>query len=68
MFWRRPLFGLANLGFATGSGVVGIAAAPFDGAQRARAAGSGIWYSLPELVFFNIRKGTFDWVPSASEP
>ena len=64
VFWRRPLLGLANLGFAAGSGVIGIAAAPFDGAQRARAAGSGIWYSLPELVFFNIRKGTFDWVPS----
>ncbi len=64
VFWRRPLLGLANLGFATGSVAVGLVAAPFDGARRARAAGSGIWYSLPELVFFNIRKGTFDWVPS----
>ena len=57
---------LANLGFAAGSGVIGIGAAPFDGARRARAAGSGLWYSLPELAFFNIRKGTFEWVPSAA--
>lgn len=64
VFWRRPLLGLANLGFAAGSGVFGIAAAPFDGARRARAAGSGLWYSVPELFFFNIRKGTFAWVPS----
>jgi hypothetical protein len=66
LFWRRPLLGLANLGFAAGSGVVGVAAAPFDGARRARAAGSGLWYSVPELFFFNIRKGTFEWVPSAA--
>ena len=58
VFWRRPLLGLANLGFAAGSGVFGVAAAPFDGARRARAAGSGLWYSVPELFFFNIRKGT----------
>jgi hypothetical protein len=68
VFWRRPLLGLANLGFATGNVPLGLVTAPFDGARRARAAGSGIWYSLPELVFFNIRKGTFDWVPSAPEP
>jgi hypothetical protein len=67
VFWRRPLLGLANFGFAAGSGVFGVAAAPFDGARRARAAGSGLWYSLPELVFFNIRKGTFDWVPSKAD-
>jgi hypothetical protein len=63
VFWRRPLLGLANLGFAAGGGVVGLATAPFDGARRARAAGSGLWYSLPELLFFNVRKGTFEWVP-----
>jgi hypothetical protein len=64
VLWRRPLLGLANLGWATGSGVVGLATAPFDGGRRLRAAGSGIWYSLPELVFANIRKGTFEWVPA----
>lgn len=60
---RRPLLGLANLGYAAGSGLVGIAAAPLDGGARARAAGSGLWYSLPELFFFNIRKGSFEYVP-----
>jgi hypothetical protein len=64
---RRPLLGLANLGYAAGSSVVGLLAAPFDGAARLRAAGAGVWYSLPELAFFNIRKGTFEYVP-AEEP
>jgi hypothetical protein len=68
VFWRRPLLGVANLGFATVNVPLGLMTAPFDRARRARAAGSGIWYSLPELVFFNIRKGTYDWVPSAPEP
>ena len=67
VFWRRPLFGLANLGYAAGSGVFGLLAAPFDGAARLRAAGSGVWYSLPELAFFNIRKGTFEYVPPEQE-
>jgi hypothetical protein len=61
---RRPLLGLANLGYATGSSVLGLVAAPFDGAARLRAAGAGVWYSLPELAFFNIRKGTFEYVPA----
>jgi hypothetical protein len=60
---RRPLLGVANLFYAGGRSVYGLAAAPFDGAKRLRAAGTGAWYSLPELAFFNIRKGTFDWVP-----
>jgi hypothetical protein len=67
VFWRRPLLGLANLGYASGSGVVGLLTAPFDGARRLRAAGSGAWYSLPELAFFNIRKGSFDYVPEEVE-
>ncbi len=67
VFWRRPLLGLANLGYATGSGALGLLTAPFDGARRLRAAGTGAWYSLPELAFFNIRKGTFDWVPAEVE-
>jgi hypothetical protein len=64
VFWRRPLLGFANLGFAAGSGVPGLVAAPFDGAARLRAAGSGVWYSVPELFLFNIRKGTFEYVPA----
>jgi hypothetical protein len=63
VFWRRPLLGLANLGWALGNALPGLLAAPFDGAARLRAAGSGVWYSLPELAFFNIRKGTFEYVP-----
>jgi hypothetical protein len=68
VFWPRPVLGFANLGFAAGSGALGLATAPFDGARRLGAAGSGLWYSVPELFFFNIRKGTFEWVPSEPAP
>ncbi len=64
VFLRRPLLGLANLGYAVGSSLPGLLAAPFDGAARLEAAGSGVWYSLPELFFWNIRKGSFEYVPS----
>jgi hypothetical protein len=64
VFWRRPLLGFANLGWAAGGALVGLATAPFDGARRLGAAGSGLWYSVPELFLFNIRKGTFEWVPA----
>jgi hypothetical protein len=64
VLWRRPLLGLANFGFAAGQGVLGLLSAPFDGGRRARAAGSGLWYSLPELAFANVRKGSFAWVPA----
>jgi hypothetical protein len=64
VFWRRPLLGLANLGYALASSLPGLLAAPFDGADRLEAAGSGVWYSLPELFFWNIRKGSFEYVPS----
>lgn len=64
VFWRRPLLGLANLGYAVASSVPGLLTAPFDGAARLEAAGSGVWYSLPELFLWNIRKGSFEYVPS----
>jgi hypothetical protein len=64
--WLRPLLGVANLGFASGHGLVGLLSAPLDGGDRLRAAASGFGYSLPELFFANIRKGTFEYV--APEP
>ncbi len=64
--WARPLLGALNLGFALGRGVVGLPALPFDRGVRLRAAGSGVLFSVPELVFLNFRKGSFEYV--APEP
>ncbi len=58
--WVRPLFGLVNLGWALADGAVGLLTAPFDRGDRLVRAGRGALFSVPELVFVNIRKGSFD--------
>jgi hypothetical protein len=60
--WPRPLLGALNLGWALGAVAPGVAAAPFDRGARLRAAGSGVLFSVPELVFLNFRKGSFEYV------
>jgi len=61
----RPLCGAANLGWGVVCGLGGVVTAPFDGGRRLRAGFHGAFFSLPELVFANVRKGSFD---SAEEP
>jgi hypothetical protein len=56
----RPLLGAANLLWATGDGLVGLLSAPFDRGDRLVRAGRGLLFSVPELFFVNIRKGSFD--------
>jgi hypothetical protein len=53
----RPLFGAANLLYATGAGVLGLATWPTDGGRRLSSGAWGIVFSLPELAFINMRKG-----------
>jgi hypothetical protein len=60
VFWRRPVYGFANLLFALPDTALGLASAPLDRGRRLRRGAYGMLYSLPELAFFNIRKGTFD--------
>ncbi len=55
----RPIQGILNVGYATLHGVAGIATLPFDGGDRFHQAARGIFYSLPELAFGNIRKGSY---------
>ncbi len=58
--WTRPLFGAVNLLWATADAGLGLASAPFDRGRRLERAGKGMLFSVPELFFVNIRKGTFD--------
>jgi hypothetical protein len=51
-----------NLFFALGYTGWGLAALPFDGGVRAQAGLEGMLWSLPELAFVNVRKGSFNWV------
>jgi len=61
VFWRRPAYGAVNLAFGLGYAGVGLVTAPFDRGARALAGLEGALWSLPELGFVNVRKGTYDW-------
>jgi hypothetical protein len=61
VFWRRPAYGAVNLVYALGYTGYGLVAAPFDRGARAEAGLAGMMWSVPELAFVNVRKGSFDW-------
>jgi hypothetical protein len=56
----RPLFGAVNLVTGLAASAVGLAMLPVDGGEMLWAGLRGALFSLPELVFHNIRKGSFD--------
>jgi hypothetical protein len=62
VFWRRPLYGSANLAYGLGYAALGAFASPLDGGRRWQAGVAGALWSLPELAFQNVRKGSFDFV------
>ncbi|ESS68493.1 hypothetical protein MGMO_146c00320 [Methyloglobulus morosus KoM1] len=57
----RPLFGVANTLASTIQTILGLARWPFDGGKEIKKGGRGILASLPELAFFNIRKGSYPY-------
>ncbi len=63
-FLFRPFQGALNIVYAALHGVVGIGLIPFDGGAHANQALRGIFYSLPELAFGNIRKGSYSTAES----
>jgi len=67
VFWRRPLYGLTNLTWAAGYTAFGVGTAPFDRGARVKAGLSGMFWSLPELAFENVRKGSFAWVDDVGQ-
>ena len=56
----RPLFGAVNLVTGLAASAVGLAMVPVDGGETLWAGLRGAVFSLPELVFQNIRKGSFE--------
>jgi hypothetical protein len=58
----RPLLGGINLAADLGATAVGLALAPLDGGQIFLSGLKGALFSLPELAFVNLRKGTYDYV------
>ncbi len=57
--WLRPVFGVTNFCWAALHGLGGVFTLPVDGGERIYQGLRGMFYSLPELVFSNIRKGTY---------
>ena len=54
----RPLYAAANVAAGVGAIALGAARSPFDGGRSIVTGAKGVLFSLPELVFVNIRKGT----------
>jgi hypothetical protein len=55
----RPVFGALNLITGLGVAAAGLATLPVDGGSLLTSGLKGAFFSLPELAFFNIRKGSF---------
>lgn len=64
VFWRRPLYGLANAGWGALAAAVGALGAPLDGGATAARGLRGVVASAPELVFANVRKGSYAALPA----
>ena len=58
----RPLYGLFNTAYGLLSAAFGILTLPLDGGDLSKDGLKGTIYSLPEIFFCNIRKGSFDYV------
>lgn len=59
----RPLLGGFNLMAGAAGGLLGLTSWPWDSGSTLGKALKGIAVSLPELVFVNIRKGSFPHLP-----
>ena len=58
----RPLFGMVNLLVGLGESLAGLATLPVTGPDRLKAGTKGVLFSLPELAFVNLRKGSMAYV------
>jgi len=68
VFWARPLYGAVNLAYGLGGAALGLVAGPFDRGGLLREGLRGALFSLPELAFANIRKGSFEGVRDQAGP
>lgn len=62
----RPVLGILNFSYAAVYGGMAIFTLPADGGDGLYQAGRGMFYSLPELAFGNIRKGTYGYAKVSS--
>jgi len=58
----RPLFGAVNTAAGIGQSVYGLFSWPLDAGKNLRSGATGLLMSLPELFFFNMRKGSYKYL------
>jgi len=58
-FWERPILGALNLTYGLGTAAFGLVIAPFDQMGTMKEGLNGALFSLPELLGWNIRKGSY---------
>jgi len=58
----RPIFGAFNTAAGIGQSLFGFLSWPFDSGRNLKSGATGILMSLPELVFFNMRKGSYKYL------
>jgi hypothetical protein len=68
MIVLRPLLGAMNFVTGLGASAAGLFTLPIDGGDLLRAGLKGVIFSLPELIFFNIRKGSLPFAPRPRAP
>ncbi len=61
----RPIFGAVNTVTSIAQNVFGLFSLPFDDGENLHAGAVGFLMSAPELVFINIRKGSYPYLPPA---
>jgi hypothetical protein len=65
--WIRPVYGAVNGAYGLIAATLGIFTLPMDGGNLSLSGLKGALYSLPELFFFNIRKGSYHYVDSPAD-
>jgi len=64
--YLRPVLGAANILWGAVNSVAGVFSLPVDGGTRLHQGLRGMFYSLPELMFGNIRKGTYGFAETTT--
>jgi hypothetical protein len=68
VIWPRPLYGLANTVCGGLISAAGLLTLPVDQGALTKKGLRGLLFSFPELFFFNIRKGSFNYVSDSDDP
>jgi hypothetical protein len=63
MVLLRPVLGAVNMATAITQSLFGLFSLPFDNGENLHAGAVGLLMSTPELLFINIRKGSYPYLP-----